>query len=219
MRGSCIFAILTALALAAEKKPAEARAENDRVAVTATLYSSKEAVRQELGAELPGDFIMVKAAVSPKSGQSLAVHRDDFLLRSDKDGQKCQPFAPTQIAGPAALVISQGGRGGGGFMTEDRGPVWGGAPGTGQRPRRLGNEGAVVGNVDAGSTQAGFESGAGRKQDPLLAALRQKALPEKSAAEPVSGLLYFQLEGKHQPKDLELRYDGPAGKLSLRFRP
>jgi hypothetical protein len=44
-------------------------------------------------------------------------------------------------------------------------------------------------------------------------------MPEKSTAEPVSGLLYFQLEGKHKPKDLELRYSGPAGRISLRFRP
>jgi hypothetical protein len=143
------------------------------------------------------------------------VRRDDFLLRSDKDGQKCQPFAPTQIAGPSALVISQGGSRGG-LMSEDRGPVWGGIGGG--RPRRMGGEGAAVGNVDAGSAQAGFSSDPKRQEDPVLTALRQKALPEKSAGEPVTGLLYFLLDGKHKPKDLELRYDGPAGKLSLRFR-
>jgi hypothetical protein len=112
-------------------------------------------------------------------------------------------------------VVFQGG-GRGGLMSEDRGPVWGGIGGG--RPRRMGGEGASLGNADAGSAQAGFESGAGRKEDPLLAVLREKALPEKSASEPVAGLLYFLLDGKHKPKDLELRYDGPAGKLSLRFR-
>jgi len=217
MRSIFLWALLATVALAADKKPPAAQAGNDRVAITATLYSGKDAVRQELGAELPKDFLLVRVTVSPKAGQDLAVHRDDFLLRSDKDGQKCQPFAPTQIAGPAALVISQTGRGGG-FMTEDRGPVWGGAPGTGQRPRRMGNEGAAIGNVGGGSAQAGFSSDPKQKEDPVLAALEEKALPEKSASEPVTGLLYFQLEGKHKPKDLELRYDGPAGKLSLRFR-
>lgn len=217
LRSSILVVLATGVLLAADRKPPAAQAGNDQVAITATLYAGKEAVRQELGADMGPEYLLVKVTLTPKSGQALAVHRDDFLLRSDKDGQKCQPFAPTQIAGPSALVISQTG-GGGGFMTEDRGPVWGGAPGTGQRPRRLGNEGAVIGNVGGGSAQAGIESGAGRKEDPLLAALRERALPEKETSEALSGLLYFSLEGKHKPKDLELRYNGPAGKISLRFR-
>ncbi|MBM3747071.1 MAG: hypothetical protein FJW34_14880 [Acidobacteria bacterium] len=205
---------LAALALAADKKPPSGQVENERVAIAATLYAGKEAVRQELGAELHEDFLLVKVSVAPKAGQELAVHRDDFLLRSDKDGQRCQPFAPTQIAGPVALVISQGG-GRGGIMSEDRGPVWGGIGGP---PRRMGNEGASMGSVDQGSVQAGLSSDAKQKENPALVALRAKAMPEKPTAEPVSGLLYFQLEGKHKPKDLELRYNGPAGKISLRFR-
>jgi hypothetical protein len=213
-RGSVV--LLAAVALAAEKKPPTGEAANERVAIAATLHTGKEAIRQELGANLPEDFIVVSVRVAPKGSQSLEVNRDDFLLRSDKDGQKCQPFAPTQIAGPSALVISQGG-GRGGLMSEDRGPVWGGIGGG--RPRRMGGEGAAVGNVDAGSAQAGFSSDPKRQEDPVLAALRQKALPEKSASEPLTGLLYFLLDGKHKLKDLELRYDGPAGKLSLRFRP
>jgi len=215
MRSRACLVFVAFVALGAEKKPPAAQAENERVALTATLYTGKEAVRQELGSDLPGDFIVVGIRVAPKAGHTLEVHRDDFLLRSDKDGQKCQPFAPTQIAGPAALVISQGG-GRGGVMSEDRGPVWGGIGGG--RPRRLGGEGAAVGNVDAGSAQAGFSSDPKRQENPLLAALRQKALPEQSTSEPLSGLLYFLLEGKHKPKDLELRYEGPGGKLSLRFR-
>jgi len=206
---------VAAAASAADKQPPAVQAENERLAITATLHAGKEALRQVVGADLPGDFIVVSIRVAPKAGHTLEVHRDDFLLRSDKDGQKCQPFAPAQIAGPSALVISQGG-GRGGVMSEDRGPVWGGIGGG--RPRRLGGEGAAIGNVGAGSVQAGLESDAKRRENPLLAALRQKALPEKSASEPLIGLLYFLLEGKHRPKDLELRYEGPGGKLSLRLR-
>jgi hypothetical protein len=216
MHSRLCLIFVAAVALGADKKPPAAQAENERLAITATLFAGKDAVRQELGAELPGDFMVLSVRLAPKAGQTLEVNRDDFLLRSDKDGQKCQPFAPTQIAGPAALVISQGGGRGGGVMSEDRGPVWGGIGGG--RPRRLGGEGASVGNADAGSAQAGFTSDPKRQEDPVLAALRQRALPEKAASDPLSGLLYFLLEGKHKPKDLELRYDGPAGKLSLRFR-
>lgn len=217
-RRRAVLVFATALALAAEKQPPAAEGGNDRVAITAALYAGKEAVRQELGAELDAEFMLIKVTLTPKSGQTLAVHRDDFLLRSDKDGQKCQPFAPTQIAGPASMVISQGG-GRGGVMSEDRGPVWGGIPGTGQRPRRMGNEGTTMGNVGEGSAQASLQRDPSRKESPLLTALREKALPEKETSEPASGLLYFSLDGKHKPKDLELRYDGPAGKFSLRFRP
>ena len=46
-----------------------------------------------------------------------------------------------------------------------------------------------------------------------------KASYQKEITEPVSGLLYFQLEGKVKPKDLELYFKTSAGRLGLRFRP
>jgi hypothetical protein len=42
-------------------------------------------------------------------------------------------------------------------------------------------------------------------------------LQEKEISESVTGLLYFPLEGKVKPKDLELIYKGPAGKLLVNF--
>ena len=48
--------------------------------------------------------------------------------------------------------------------------------------------------------------------------LNEKMMPEKKTdSEPVSGLLYFPME-KQKQKDLELIYNTPDGKLSLRFR-
>jgi hypothetical protein len=55
--------------------------------------------------------------------------------------------------------------------------------------------------------------------NPLLAVLTAKILPEKEITDTISGLLYFQMVGKLKPKDLELHYKGPAGKLALRFKP
>ena len=43
-------------------------------------------------------------------------------------------------------------------------------------------------------------------------------LPDKESLQPVSGLLYFPLDGKVKIKDLEMFYKGPAGKLSIEFR-
>jgi hypothetical protein len=218
LRMVTLFTLGLLPAWAADKKPAVARAENDQVGISATLYDGKEAVRQQLGSDLGGYFTVIQVALSPKAGKALTVNKDDFLLRSDKDGQRCRPFAPSQIAGRAALVVSEAG-GRGGVMGENPGPVWGGIPGTGGRPQRMGGDAATMGNTAESSTQATIDSGAKQKEDPVLTVLKQKALPEKETIEPVAGLVYFSLEGKHKPKDLELVYDGPAGKLSMRFRP
>ena len=55
------------------------------------------------------------------------------------------------------------------------------------------------------------------KENPLLAVLKEKVLLEKETNEPVTGLLYFILEGKHKPKDLELIYKSQGQRLILDF--
>jgi hypothetical protein len=217
LAGYLIFGL--GLCLAAEKKLPVAEAANDDLQITATLYPDKDAVREVLGSDLGGYFTVIRVELAPQGEKPLAVDRDDFLLRSFKDGQKSGAFEPSQIAGRGALVVSTTSSGGG-VVSEDRGPVWGGVPGTGGRPDRMGGvTPPVVGNA-AGQTetQATAKSGVGEKDNPLLAVLKDKVLPEKKTAAPLSGLLYFSLEGKHKPKDLELQYLGPAGKLVLKFR-
>jgi len=63
-----------------------------------------------------------------------------------------------------------------------------------------------------------MDSGTRKKENPLMRVLSEKILPEKEIDQPVSGLLYFPLDGKQKAKDLELIYTSPAGKISLRFR-
>ena len=176
MRALAAILLCFAPALTArEKAPPSARASNAKVEIAATLYATSEAIREQLGADLDAGFFVVKVDVTPRGGQILNVVRDDFLLRSYKNGQKCQPFAPSQIAGSGALALTATGK-----------PV--------------------------------VTATAEHKEDPLLAALKAKVLPEKKTAEPVSGLLYFSLEGKYKPKDLVLQYQTPAGVLSLAFK-
>jgi hypothetical protein len=218
MRNTLVLLLSAASLWAADKGPPVAQAANDDLALTATLYYGKDAVREQLGSDLGGYFILVKVDLIPKGGKPIAVSRDDFLLRSYKDGQKSQPFAPTQIAGRSALVVSS--TGGGGIGAEQGGPVWGGGPGIGGTPRRMpGSDGGFGSSTaDTSSAQATVNNGGMQKEDPILAVLKEKILPEKQTAEPVSGLLYFSLEGKHKPKDLVLQYTGPAGKLKLTFK-
>lgn len=204
------------LCFAEGKKLPAGEYSNDDVEVKATLYSSKEEVKELIGSDFGGSIIVVDIRIGPRLGGKLKVSRDDFMLRSDRDGQRSQPFAPSQIAGQGVLVVSTtGGRGA--FTGDDRGPVWGGIGGG--RPRRMGGDGGAVGNSSSEvSNTARVDSGGKDKPDPILDVLKQRVLAEKETTEPLSGLLYFPMEGKHKTKDLELHYKGPAGKFSLRFK-
>ena len=204
--------ILCAACQGADKKPAEGRASDDGVEITARAFTDKDEIKKMLGSDFGGSIAVVEVRLIPKAGTKITVVRDDFVLRSDKDGQRSTPFAPSQIAGRSALVVSSGG---GGAMTgtQGNGPIWGGPM---DRPRRLGGDGTVFGGSEA-ATNSALQT-AGKGEDPLLAVLEEKVLAEKETGVPVGGLLYFFLEGKHKPKDIELSYRRPAGKLSLRFK-
>ena len=207
-----IAGLCLALAAGAKtKKTPVGTAENDDAAVSATLLSEDE-VKEKLGSNLGGFYVVVQVTVSPKV-KPYAVNRDDFLLRTDRDGELSRPFAPTQIAGKGALIVSQSG-GGRGIMADNHGPMWGGYPGGG-RPQRMGGDG--IGSSSESETQTKVVRGQD-KENPLLAALTVQILPEKTVGEPLGGLLYFPMEPKQKPKDLELICTTPGGKLNLRFR-
>lgn len=214
----CLLAAASVLCLqGAEKKPITARATNVNVVIDAVAFLDKTEVKEKLGSDFGGSIVVVEVKVTPRAGKELKIFADDFILHSYKDGQKSQPFAPSQLAGKSVLVLSSK-DGGGGIMQQDRGPIWGGMGGG--RPGRLGGQGSGVGNTaSAESVEAKVtEDSNADSKDPLLKALKEKALPEKETAEPVTGFLYFPLDGKHKPKDLALRYTGQAGKLTLEFQ-
>ena len=62
------------------------------------------------------------------------------------------------------------------------------------------------------------ENSGKQKESPMLAILKEKILPEKDITEPVTGQLYFLLEGKQKVKDVELLYKTEAGRISIRFK-
>ncbi len=66
----------------------------------------KDQIQQELGSDLGGDIVVVRVQLRPVSDKPVKVSLDDFLLVSGKDGQRSQPFAPSQIAGDTALVLT-----------------------------------------------------------------------------------------------------------------
>lgn len=215
----CLLAAWSVLCLqGAEKKPITARGTNVNIAIDAVAYIDKAEVKQMLGSDFGGSIVVVEVKLTPRAGKELKIFADDFVLRSYKDGQKSQPFAPSQLAGKAVLMLSTRASGGG-VMAQESGPVWGGLGGG--TPGRMGGNGSGLGNAaSAESVQATVtdDNSKSDDKDPVLKVLKQKALPEKETAEPLSGLLYFPLDGKHKAKDLALQYTGQAGKLTLEFQ-
>jgi hypothetical protein len=202
---------------AAPKAAPEGRYRGEEIAVSAKLYLDKDSIRGLLGSELGPGVAVVEVTLTPLGEGGCKVFADDFYLKSDKDGQRSQPYSPAQIAGSSTLVISStGGRGV--MMGDDRGPVWGGIGGG--RPRRIGSDGGAIGNAPSETTTtATVKTGGADKENPLLETLKKRALPEGEIKQTVTGLLYFPLDGKHKVKDLELQYRGQAGKFALRFKP
>ncbi len=194
-----LFVLLagTGLLVAASDKRivGTARGENQDLILEVTLYMDPASVKDLIGNDLGGHFMLAAVKMEPKYGKEINVDRDDFVLRTDKDGEKTTPFAPTEIAGGATLVVPQRRVAGG-----EGSPLY-----LGPAPNENGP--AVLKNAESAGDVT------------LEKVLTEKVLSEKKTGQPASGLLYFSME-KQKMKDLELTY-GPRGEnqISLRFKP
>ncbi|MCS7025698.1 MAG: hypothetical protein NZV14_12930 [Bryobacteraceae bacterium] len=210
------WVVFTGLLLsAADKKPISARASNPDLKVECIAHLDKEAVKQLLGTDLGGNIVVLELTVTPRPGKPIKIFGDDFTLHSYKDGQKSQPFHPSQLAGGGALQLSER-HGGGVFTGNPNGPIWGGLGGG--RPRRLNGDGGQIGNANTQGSAEVTAQAEKSSENPLLEFLKKNSLPEGEIEQPVKGYLYFPLEGKHKAKDLALIYRGQAGKLTLEFQ-
>jgi len=215
-RGLIMMLCAAWVGVCADKGPPKGEAAGKQVRLEATAYLDKSSIQQAVGEEMEPGIVVLEVKLTPTGGSKMTISRDDFLLRSDKDGQRSTPYSPTQIAGTSVLVVSNR-YGGGGIAAEDRGPAWGGIGG---RPSRLPGSGGGVGN-SGGTAEAvtSVREATGKDQEPpLLAALKKNILPEREISEPLSGQLYFLMDGKHKVKDLELLYRGSGEKISIRFK-
>ena len=208
----CLF-LLPAMALfAAKKTTATARGENEDLILTVTLHTDPTEIKEWIGNDLGGHYIVLETKVEPKYGKDVMVDRDDFVLRTDKDGERAKPFAASQVAGGGGLVI--------GTVSNREGvgsPGWTGAT----TDVILGGGGLGMGkgannNADQNKVTGTAPQDAGA--NPLKKMLDSKILPEGKTGKPVSGLLYFPME-KQKMKDLELLYGDKENRISLRFKP
>lgn len=194
--------------------------ENDRVRVESVVYADPESVKKMIGHDFDGSVAVVELTVTPRGGEALDIEREDWTLFSNKDAQKAPAFHPSQLAGQGAIVVKQT-RDGGGVMAGNNpnAPVIGGIPGTGGRPRSMGNGGGGIGNSASQEVGTAIEVKNDADKNPVLSTLKEKELKYGKTLTPVKGLLYFSLDGKHKLKQLELWYRGPAGKFVISYKP
>jgi hypothetical protein len=208
---SLAFFVAAFFLTAADKKvpPATARGENLDLILNVTLYDDPASVKELLGTDLDGHYMVADVKVDPKFGKEILIDRADFVLRTYKDGEKATPFAPSQIAGTGAVILSHG---------KSEGAASPGMVLDGPVVLRGGALGASKPGDSAGEpAKAAPEPESAGKESPLKKLLSEKILPEKKTEQPVSGLLYFPLE-KQKRKDLELTYGGRENRITLRFK-
>jgi hypothetical protein len=203
--------LIPLLTYAGEKKPLPGQAGNDDVELVGSIMIDRDEIKQALGgADIGAGYVVARMKVTPKTEKPLLISSDDFTIVSRKDGQRTVALSPGQIAGKGALIVKAAADQPGGLGTMTNGPIWGGI---GMGRGGAGNsKGAASGTVEATPSK-----GTDDKDNPLLAVLKAKVLPDSESLEPVQGLLYFTIDGKIKLKDLAIIYKGPAGKLVMEF--
>jgi hypothetical protein len=108
------------------KTVASGSASDEKIEIAARAFLDKESMKEALGRDLGAGYLIVEVTVTPKGEDKLDLDVDDFLLRSDKDGQHSRPLTPSQVAGGAVMVVkSVGGQQGRGMADQQRVPIGG----------------------------------------------------------------------------------------------
>jgi hypothetical protein len=168
------------LSAAAKKTVGTARGENQDLTLSVTLYSDPADVKQLIGDDLGGHYIVADVKIEPKSGKEVSIERDAFVLRTDKDGERARPFAASQITGTDVLVVT---------------PVEDGK--TARSSINLGGFGGGAGSSpedDKGSLKTAMQHGPAKPDEPLRKTLSDRILVETKTGKPAGGLLYFPME-------------------------
>jgi hypothetical protein len=195
-------------AAAPKKTVVTARGENQDIILTVTVYTTPEDVKELLGSDLEGHYMAVEVKVEPKYGKEIVIAHDDFVLRDTENVEKSTPFAPSQIAGRAALIIVRNENGTGNKPAR---PTFGGGIGG-----MGGGSGSGSDNAPA-NVKAKMQNADEPKDTALEKLLTDKMLPEKKTDQIATGLLYFALE-KVKVKNLQLDYGGKENRITLRFK-
>jgi hypothetical protein len=182
-------------------------ASNEQVDIVASIVLDEDNVKQKIGADPGKGIVLLEVRVIPKTDQPVQVSPDDFILLAHDDGERSKPFAPEELAGQGALVISH---------SEEKAKKTGTSFGMGGVMMGGGGGNVSPGNPIPKTTNTRMDD-KNKGNAPLLEALKAKQFPTTEAKDEVSGYLYFPLDGKHKLKNLAVLYRGSAGKLNLEF--
>jgi hypothetical protein len=189
----------------------ETSAGNEEIDLVTTIFLTQEEATQKLGMDPGPDIAILQVRVIPKTDKPVQVAADDFILLAHNDGERSKPFTPSEIAGQGALIVTKNTDQ---KQTKDK------------KTTSMGGLGGIMMGGGGGNSSPGnpvpvtLSTKVDEKKEgnpKLLAALKEKQLPDKETNEPLEGLLYFRLSGKHKLKDMAVLYRGPAGKLDLEF--
>ena len=202
-RLTLIFVLPALVASAASKKTATATGENDDMVLTATLYTDPGDLKDMVGSDLDGHYIIASVKIAPKYGKTVNIQRDDFLLRCFDGNDTSKPFVGSQIADQSTLVV--------GKVTEGDGKK--------AKPRlTLGGMGGLTGpSTQYDNAPATVKENHDGKVTDLEKTLDAKILTEKKTDQPLEGLLYFAME-KRKFKDMELTYGPKESRIKLHFK-
>ncbi len=224
MRTLAIIAVLASVTpVFGQAEPPLGVAEDSRARIEARLLLTRDAMKTALGADPGENVIILEVKYAPRKEGKYYLDHDEFLLRTDNDGQRARPLFPSQLAGASVMVISSRGGSQGQIGSEQRRVPYGvpGIPGSGGPPLSLpGSQPPTVGSSTADTSEASAsieDDKTNPEQKALLKLLHEKRLPEGEVEGPVSGLLYFVFEGKHKIKHFEFVYRKAPPRLSVRF--
>ena len=192
MKRIAVVFLLISSAYAADKKLPQGQADNELVTITAFIIPPEQ-VKQEFGTHLDGNFTVLEVHVSPKAGRPYDVQVDDFVLRSESDGDHSGPLAASQIIDTGALVVKQT-----------------------YAPRSNAQMPQMIAGTKAEMKDDIGQNHADENQD-TMEALKKRILAEKTISETETGLLFFPLE-KKKARSLVLSCTTPSGKLRIQFR-
>jgi len=152
------------------------------------VFLDAVAVQQTAHSDFNNLYTVIEVTVTPKGGKPVDVQPDDFLLRINSNSDSSGPMAASQIYGAGNALVLHSTK-----------------------------ETIGITPANPGYTGLSITQGTASVYADEINALQSKMLPAKNTSDPVTGLLFFPI-AKKKPKDLDLVYSTPNGKLHISFR-
>jgi len=190
-----------------------AHAKADGASIGATLLTRRD-VHKAFSTDLTRCCLVVEVAVYPGKGKPMDVSPDDFVLRLAGTNTAVKPSSARLLA--AELQKKNADSVGITTVAEAHiGYESGISPLTGQRIHGV-DSGVGVG-VGVGGDPTAAPASTPRDRDVMELELHEKALPDETAAAPVSGYVYFALSKDNKKVAHQLEYALNGQKVLLKL--